>query len=303
MAFTNRHTLPDEIVSALTKNRYNGASESEAQRSNYSVTQLIAPIQQTILKKRYPEAGQQDVIDNLWSMFGSIAHSLLEEHGSDDSLVEKRFYTTILDRVISGGVDHFKNGIITDYKVTSAWKVSKKNYTDWENQLNAYAYLIENSQQVCVEKIRVIAILRDWSEQDSHKPDYPKAPIEIIDIPMWPDWKRSVYLSDRVRLLKMAEQSTDDSLLECTIEEMWANPNKYAVQKPDAKRATKVFDTEEEAYNYTLDNPAYIIVERKGERRRCAKYCQASSVCHQYQTYLKEIEDATSKSESGSTPF
>ena len=184
MQYTNKHNLPKELCDALTKNRYSGNKDAEL-ANHISVTSLIAPIQQTILKRRYPNCNTIDVIDNLWSMFGSIAHTLLEEHGSDEALVEERFYTTIDGITISGGMDHIKNEQITDYKVTSVWKVKKESYTEWEQQLNCYAWLLKKNGQE-VKSIRIIVIMRDWTEPAAYEKDYPEAPIKIIPIKIKP---------------------------------------------------------------------------------------------------------------------
>jgi hypothetical protein len=219
-------------------------------------------------------------------MFGSIAHSLLEEHGSEDSLVEERFYAEVLGKKISGGIDHIKNGIITDYKVTACWKIQKGNFKEWTEQLNSYCFLCEENGAT-IDSIRIIAILRDWSAPDGYKPDYPKAPIVIIDIPKWQSCEQAAFIWSRVAALKNNELLEDDKLQECTNEEMWASEPKWACMKKDAKRATRVFDKESTAYDFCLDNNLQLI-ERKGERRRCNKYCQASSVCCQHKAYLKE---------------
>ena len=115
MNYTNKHNLPIEIFNALTKQRYSGGDSTD-----YSVTTLKQPPRITQLTRRYKDQLEEDAIENMWSLFGNLAHSLLEEHGSDDSLTEERLYATILDRIISGQVDHYSNECVTDYKVTSA---------------------------------------------------------------------------------------------------------------------------------------------------------------------------------------
>jgi len=120
---TNKHNLPQEVYDALCKNRYSGDSTGA---SGYSATTIIAPIQQTILKRRYPDCNDEDAIDRVWSLFGHMAHALLEEHGSFDTS-EIRYFATVLHESISGQLDMFKDNIITDYKTTSAWKIGKNN--------------------------------------------------------------------------------------------------------------------------------------------------------------------------------
>ena len=146
---TNKHNLPIEVYNALCKNRYS-ADESEdgqepARITDYSVSTLIAPIQQTTLRRRYTRCNSEDAIDRVWTLFGHIAHQLLEEHGSDQSITEKRFYMSILGKTISGQIDHYKDRKITDYKTTSAYKIIKQSYSDWQKQQNCYATLCEEN--------------------------------------------------------------------------------------------------------------------------------------------------------------
>lgn len=298
---TNKHGLPEEVYKALCSNRYSGDS-NEGRKTDYSATTLIAPTQQTILKRRYPDANSEDAIDRVWSMFGSIAHTLLEEHGTEDSITEKRFYIEVLGKTISGQVDHYKDGIITDYKTTSAFKITKRSYDDWEKQLNVYAHLAR-ANGLPVRNLRVIAIVRDWSERESSA-DYPKTPIVEIPLTLWDSTDTEQFILDKVNELINAETDYDFNLPICTSEEMWQSPTVYALMKEGRKTAVKLFDTNDTLYDYLSDNDLlegsdevpgvkpkdpYYVVRREGERRRCAKYCPVSSMCIQYQTYLKEI--------------
>lgn len=289
---TNKHGLPDEVYKALCSNRYSG--DDDGRRTDYSATTLVSPPQQVILRRRYPDANSEDAIDRVWSMFGSIAHTLLEEHGSDEALTENRFYSEVLGKIVSGQVDHYKDGIITDYKTTSVFKVTKRSYEDWEKQLNIYAFLArENGLQV--RNLRIVAIIRDWKESDTHKTDYPKTPIVVIPITMWDNTDAEQFVIDRVLRLSIDEEYDDFNLTPCTDEDMWATPPVYAVMKEGRKTAIKLYSTESDAQDHLSllvesGGDGYYVQERKGERRRCAKYCNVSDMCTQYKDYLKEID-------------
>ena len=287
---TNKHNLPEEIYRALCSDRYSG--DVDGKKTDYSVTSLVSPIQQTILKKRYPHANSEDAIDRVWAMYGSVVHSLLEEHGSDGSFTEQRLYSKVLGKTISGQVDHYKDGIVTDYKTTTAFKVIKKDYSDWEKQLNIYAWLFKQ-HNFKVRSLRIIAIIRDWKESETYKSDYPQIPIEIIPITLWDDNKLKSFVKDRVATLKVCEDYTDDQLPKCTKEDMWEAPTVWAVMKEGRKSAIKLHNSLESALEHSSNisdeagNSIYV-ANRRGERRRCAKYCSVSSVCSQYKKYLEE---------------
>lgn len=303
---TNRHNLPIEVYNALCSNRYKADSEETTMKTDYSVTTIITPPQITMLKRRYPQANDEDAVDRVWSMFGAIAHTLLEEHGSEDSLTEQRLYSVVDDRVISGAVDHIKDGIITDYKTTSAYKIKRRSYDEWEKQLNLYAYLATLSG-IHIRNLRIIAIIRDWSERDVHTTNYPQAPIVEIPLTLWSFKEQEDYVKGRVALLKVNETIEDENLFPCSMEDMWQDPPKYAVMKDGGKRAMKLCETQDELHDYLdgegllvpyADRPdavevkaGYYVQKREGSRRRCEKYCAVSSKCNQYQRYLKEIEN------------
>lgn len=301
MDYTNRFSLPEEVCKALSKDRY--IKDVENRQTDFSITTLIAPVQQTILKKRYPNCGTSDYIDNLWSMFGSICHSLLEEHASDESLVEERFYLEVNGKTISGQVDHLKNNIITDYKTTSAYKVQKGEVIEWTQQLNCYSQLARANGHK-VESIRIIAIIRDWSETEAIKGNgYPKAPIMVIPIPLWTEQDTIAFINQKVNALIEAEKQTDDGLPECSLADMWADETTYACMKLEAKRATRVFTDKKEAEQFCLDKPENIVVERLGKRRRCEKYCLVNSKCFQFQQYLKQKEQSNGEGSESNCIF
>ena len=298
MIFTNKHGLPEEVASILSKQRYDGGDIP----SDYSVTTLKTPPRIVQLTRRYKEEITEDVIDNLWSMFGHMAHNMLEEHGSDESITEKRLYLNILDRVISGQVDHYKDGVITDYKVTSAWTlVYGSRIKEWEEQLNMYAYLcIKNN--LPVQRIRIITILRDWDKNKAFQnQDYPQTPIKIIPITLWEFEHQRRYIEERVHFQTVNENKTDEDLWECTSIDMWEQPSKYAVMKEGRKTAIRVFDTLEEAnkegycqgWKEDVEGdvwkaPQYLQI-RPGKRTRCEDgYCSVTKFCNQFQNYLKE---------------
>ena len=130
--YTNKHGLPEEVVRAIMKDRY---TDPDEEPSDFSATTLVAPIQQTILKRRYPDQHIiRDVVDYFWAFIGSIAHSVLEEawHESIGSIVEKRLYIEVAGKSVSGKMDCYHNGEIRDYKSTKSYKIMKCFYRDWE---------------------------------------------------------------------------------------------------------------------------------------------------------------------------
>lgn len=296
MLLTNRCNLPEEVVNALTKNRYQSDDESQDAKTDYSISNLTAPTQQTILRKRYPEGNTEDVIDRFFTLYGHLAHQLLEEHGSDESITEKRFYINIHGKTISGQIDHYKARKITDYKTVGAYKVQTGEFDDWEKQQNCYSHLCEENG-LAVDSIRIIAFIRDWSKSDAARgrsSGYPEAPIKVIPLVKWKKEIRVGYIEQRVLALNEAEQLPDNKLPECSDKERWIRFKNWGVVKDGAEKAAKVFCKEDEIGLAKADaarrGPSFKVVRRTSEPRRCLEYCNVSSVCHQFKQYLQQNE-------------
>lgn len=300
--FTNKHGAPDILFRLLGRDKYTKGD------AKISVTELMSAPRQRLLKARHEDAIEVDISERLWSLFGSAVHDMIDR-GTDaeDHITEERIHTEIEGWKISGGIDVQRIGPegtarILDWKVTSCMKVMMSTYEDWENQLNAYAYLVEKEKGLTIEGIEICAILRDWKKSEAQRnPKYPQSPIHTIEINLWPFEKREAYLTGRVRAHKEANmlQQLDDPLPECTPSEMWEKPATFAIMKKGGKRALKLCETREQAeqelasYNIAVmgEPPKYndyVIDERPGKRIKCEEYCEVSRWCSQHQEHLKK---------------
>ena len=291
--FTNKFNLPPEVVNAIMKDRYTTEGEEEY---DLSVTTLISPIQQTALCSRHKgNLAVRDVMDNFWSFLGSIAHQILEEgwHKDMGSIVEQRLYYTCEGIKIGGKFDCYGQGEIRDYKTTKVYKVMKGDFKEWEKQLNIYAFFCDKNN-LPVSSIKVIAILLDWSLYEK-RPNYPPAPIQIIQLPLWRSERTEAYIKDRV--LKLLKASTIDDLslaytYPCSREEMWSDVKDHIIAKKGRKNAVKVFSDYNMALteyqnNYQHDKK-YSVITRYKERKRCFRYCPASNTCQQHKMLCQQ---------------
>jgi len=74
---------------------------------------------------------------------------------------------------------------------------------------------------------------------------------------------------------------------------MWEKKTTYAIMKDGGVRAKSVHASKEEAeksWAEIKDYTKYKIVERPGERTRCANYCQVSQYCNQYRQFLNQSQ-------------
>ena len=288
--FTNIHNLPDPVVAALSADKYNSGLV------NSSVTTLIDSPQVKILSRKHKDDISIDVSERLWSVLGTAVHNMFEDYADGEYLSEERLYTEVKGWKISGAIDiqkSEKDGSITimDYKCTSVWSIIFGK-SSWEKQLNFYAWLAHKCKGKKVSKLQILAVLRDWKQSEAEfKSDYPKQPIVVVDIPLWETSQQQEFVEQRVALHQQAEWDylNGNPIAECTAEDMWLRPTKYAVMKKGRKRAIKLHDDEVDAQNHVETLGAgHFIEKRSGEAVRCEKYCPAATFCPQYQRSINE---------------
>ena len=296
MKITNNFGMPQPFVDFAINDKYSKG------KADISVTTLIDSPKIRLMKEKHDHQIEVDAVDMVWALFGTAVHSVLENSKqSEDSITEERLYSTVSGWVLSGAVDRQEikddNITIVDYKVTSVWSVIYGK-PEWENQLNCYAYLVNDKHAFNKSKVtnlKICAILRDWNRRDAErKEDYPKAPIVFVDIPLWDHEKASKYIIDRMALHQEAQILADvhGDLGLCNDEEMWKKNDTWAVKKKGQKRALRVLDSEEEAIKYiewhNETDKAYTkktdleIEFRGGEYTRCGNYCSVADFCNQY---------------------
>lgn len=304
MKVTNRKDLPEIIVNAVKNDPYDSGG------ADYSATSLIKPAYMVNLEKQHGAEAERDVADMLWALYGTAVHHIIERAATPSDLVEERFFDTVLDKKISAQIDHFKDGVITDFKLTGAYKVKKamqgEGLEDWENQLNIQAYLMQQNGYR-IEKVQIMAMVRDWSRSKwnpssfEHEEGYPDQ-IEIIDIDLWPIRKQKEYIEGCLMDLERPQP--------CTSEERWQQPPKYALKKNGAGRALKVESTMQAIEQYAVDKghaslarefgqkdvklqlkPGLVIETRESPNRRCLDYCSVNKFCDFYRkTYASKEE-------------
>lgn len=295
--YTNIHGIPEEVISAILKDRYSDDTEAHW---DFSASTLVAPILLTELVRRYPKKQRIfDITQEFWAFFGSIAHQVLEEawHESMDSVVEERVYYTFeyngKEWVLSGKPDCYAKPKIRDYKTTKVYKIMKGDFLDWERGQNVYAQLIRWEGHP-VESIHIIALLTDWKKGEVYKNNYPECVIKTIPIRLWSEKEAISYIEHRTRSLIDARDMSDQELFEkfpCSSHEMWEDVRDYAVMKNGSDptdRATKTCDTQEEAEQHIGEkgwHSSHHVLKRMTPRTRCIDWCPAAPMCLQHAKY------------------
>ena len=296
MKITNRYNVPQTLVALASRDYYSKG------KADFSVTEIISPPRIQRLRRAHYDEMEQDVSEMLWALLGSALHVVAERSQVEGHTTEERLSIEIDGVRLSGAIDlQDERGsgiVITDYKFTSAWAL-RQDKPEWEQQQNIYAYLVEKVKGRQVEGLKICALIRDWSRREAmNNPDYPQAPIQVIDIPLWDTNETERYIKERIELHRDSKVKADweEELPYCTEDERWVRETKYAVKKEGRKTAIRVYDTEAEATAHLgeLDAKEKAFIEiRKGEPVRCTgNFCGVAAWCSQYQKELKQGEEA-----------
>jgi hypothetical protein len=251
LKITNDSNLPDSVFQWILKVQ----GEYTKGDADISVTELINPPRIRILKKKYYDRIQIDASSLLNVTVGNTIHRAIED-ATKTGTAERRLDITVLGWKLSGGMDHYFDGTLTDYKTANKWKTVLSNdgrIEEWEKQLNVYAHILREHGHP-VSDLQIWAYFKDWNKgefgQYSKKGQvfrpnlscgYPEREWLNIPLELWDAEKARAYVEERVKLHQEAEKA----LSECPKEDLWGG-------------------------------------------RRCKDYCPVNFVCEQYQSTIKE---------------
>jgi hypothetical protein len=281
MKLTNRMNLPQPIVDAVKNDGYSSGD------ADASVTELLSPPRQAALKRAHAPSLVEDASERIYSLLGQLVHSLLER-ANKTGIAERRLSTTVEGWKISGGMDAlYEHGLLQDYKFVTAYKFKDgKVPEEYEQQLNCYAQILRDNGEK-VSALEIVGILRDWSKLEAQRdPEYPQAQVLVLEVPLWPEERAKKFLKERVILHKKAR----GVLPLCSADERWARPDTWAVMKPGAMRAERVYASKEEAEAHAAQKKGLTIDHRPGVSTRCQAYCVVSKHCAQY-TAIREVAE------------
>jgi hypothetical protein len=279
MTITNKLGLPEAIVKACTRERHNKPGE-------LSATTLLKGVREIHLTKRHWEELTVDAADLIWALFGTATHTLLESEDKNE-FTEEKLQHEVDGVTVTGVIDNYnmKEGMITDWKTASVWKVIYQNFDDWTRQGMVYAWLLRKNG-FPVSKCRFVALLKDHSKAKAkYGNGYPKSPVYVHEFFVTADWLQSIefFIKSKIESYKTVAGEPDDRLPVCSDEERWAEPPKYAVMKEGRKSAVKLHETRKEAEEHALSLVGkHYIENRPGSDRKCEDYCVCNKFCSYY---------------------
>lgn len=280
-------------------------SDYKPKDKQYSATTILNPTRQIILSRRYGDQITQDVSNMIWMLFGTALHSILENAKEEDYQFKEEYLKQdlgILDESLKGYTLSGKADLLdvlkkrmTDYKTTSVFKIQKKDYEDWRNQLLIYSWLfIKIGFEV--DNAEIIALLKDWSSTKAKvDKSYPQLQVQRVPFKFTKkDFERiEEFIINKFKEIKYCEQLPDEKLPMCTEEERWNTGMTYAVKKKKNKRADRVYDDLKQAEEHLerVGDKEYEIEYREGTDKRCLEYCSCCMFCPYYKSkYLNSEE-------------
>lgn len=286
-----------------------------------SATELLKPLKSLILSRRLEGTGetQVDITEIVASRMGHALHADIEHSWMNhfkealanlgqpqaiiDSLVinpekvepgqipvymEQRAERKIGRFTISGKFDFVLDGQISDFKSTSVYtKIKGTNDRQYALQGSIYKWL--NPELVTSDTISIQYIFTDWSAvKAKSEPGYPPSRVHTHSVQLYSDVQIEAYINERLALFEKHEHDEQDAMPDCNRVELWQDPPRFAYYaNPEGKRATKVFDSRDEAYIYLGQKGKGIVQERPGTPKFC-NYCPAKSGCLQAQSFIEQ---------------
>jgi hypothetical protein len=289
MKITNKYNLPDAIVKSLE-------SDYQYIDKRYSVTSLLSPIRETLLKRRYNDEVEADAVDMIWALWGTGIHKILEQETGLGQFSEVKLeHSFESGYTLSGYADFIdlNKRIVIDYKSTSVYQYNNTDSHDkWKKQLQMYAYLYYKMHREWIDKGQIWLFMRDWTKSKlMNQYNYPEHPVANVEFDLGTPEEVEDFILTNLNRLILFEHLKDDDLPLCTPEERWNNGDTWAVMEKGKKRARKLFDNPMDANmmaNRLANEGVDVeIEERKGIDKKCIDYCSVNSYCDYFnKTYV-----------------
>ena len=320
--YTNNNNISLPLAVWLMHDDYDYDSRTNV----ISATSLLKPTRALVLKYQNAGLDKSvDITDLVSARMGSAIHTIAEKawlhtpniknalaalgtsnltgqfivNPSDDVLkdmqessipvyVEQRHETTVGDYIISGKYDLVLDGTLSDYKSTSVWTyIYDSNAMKYTQQGSIYKWLAPD--RITDNKVSIQFIFTDWSAANAARDSkYPQSRVLTRDYPLWSTDRTENYIKDKLQDVTSLLDKPQEQLPQCTSEELWESATKYKYFKnPDAQRATKNFDSLDEANVRLATEGIGTIKTVPGEAKAC-RYCEVVEVCDQAQSLINQ---------------
>lgn len=300
-----------------------------------SATTLMKPVRQTILRSRInPELVSTDLaefiartlghsihdsIERAWSSpeGRSVALKLLgypedviqkvkvnptdEEIHADPEIIavyiEQRISAPRKGKRLHGKYDMVAEGIINDFKSTSAWAWTKGTRDeDFIEQMSIYRWIDAQQEvpKITEDHGQINFIFTDWQKgMAKTNPDYPQKRVETKQLQLMSLSQTEKLIDAKLDLLAQFVHQAEKALPHCTPAELWMSDPVFKffsdpvkAKDPNA-RSTKNFNDLGSAKLYQSEKGGKgAIVTVPGMPKRC-EYCDVFDLCTQKDQWFK----------------
>lgn len=314
--WTNEKGVSLLMLNWLIQSNYNNELPKQYEgMKTISATSLLKPTRAIVLTSRIEPNKQQaiDVSTLIASRMGQAIHESIEQawtHGDLSKLAdagipkkliesfninpteptkgtniffEKREFKVIKDWVVSGQFDAVVAGQVIDFKSTSTFTYTAGNKDD-DYSLQGSIYRWLNPELITNPVLSINFIFKDWSPIKAKiTKGYPKAQVMHQTYPLLSLGETEQFILSKLNELDMYWNVDESALPKCSDKELWRGEPVYKYfSKPDATRATKVFDDLSEANMFKASKKGVGRIETFPAKARACKYCSARPLCNQY---------------------
>jgi hypothetical protein len=313
MKYSNKDNIPLAAAVFLATDFY----DHNPDPSVVSVTSLMRSTREVLLTKRLQDGGKvSDLRDMLASRLGTAFHAGVERAWLSPQLPETLanlgFADHIVDKVVinppepTGGLDVYLelrtnkkvgkwtvsgeldiciDGCITDLKSTGVYTyINQTNAAKYIEQMSIYRWL--NPEIVLDDYGKILYLFKDWSKHKVGSKGYPNLPVMEQSFELLSLEETDKLVKHKLALLDKYKSAPDHDLPQCTKEELWQGPTKYAYfSKPTNTKASKIFTNAIEAQIHMQDKGVGTVKPRLATPTKCL-YCSAVNSCSQAQNYI-----------------
>ena len=319
--YTNRGNISLSMAVWLASDDYDLRFDPKV----ISVTDLLQPIRSLILTRRLKEKqvkSSVDIAELIPSRLGSAVHTAVEvawldnrekamkllgipqnqidrirlnADNQDDPnaiyiYIERRNSIEMEGFTVSGRFDIVDQGMLEDVKTTKTYSWIKGTNNE-RYRYQGSMYRLINPDIITNDFMNVQYMFTDWSPyQAQANKDYPQKRVMAKRLKLLSLKDTEFFMRTKLQEIKKHQVLKQEELPNCTPEELWQDPPKWAYYKDKTKtvRATKLFDSAAEATSRNAaDGAKGKIVKRDAEPTFC-KYCDARPICTQAEYYIAE---------------
>lgn len=331
MNLTNEADISLPLAVWLLHDTYDYQADPNA----ISATTLMKPIRQIILPSRInPDLVSTDISEFIARTLGHSIHDSIERawsspegranalkllgypedvinkvrvNPSDEEIqadpeiipvfIEKRLSVTHRGKRVHGKFDMVAEGIVNDFKSTSAWAWAKGTRDeDFVEQMSIYRWIDHHQEipKITEDFGQINFIFTDWAKgMAKTNPDYPQKRVETKQLKLMTLAHTEQLIDHKLDLLARYQNLPEKQIPHCTPDELWMSDPIFKFFSDPAKakdpnaRSTKNFDDLGSAKLYQSEKGGKgVIVTVTGEPKRCG-YCAAFDACTQKDQWFK----------------